>query len=253
MEHKKYLGNIELLNLHDFSDKLNVLNEKNYGFFHAIIYEGDFLNFNRLSNYNVICLNKGGFELKFDDGDTVYLGPGDVIYSNRNNMKLEPTGSAAALLIAGVLENNCEKPSFDVVRVDDPYKVKKPWGQELWLNVLHPSYALKEIRIKAGYQTSLQYHERKEETFLLTEGRANLIFQSNGEVEGSLRNESLSTQDLEPMQLVHIPPRTLHRLIAKTDICLYEVSTAELDDVVRVADDFDRENGRIDVEHIQNK
>ena len=75
---------------------------------------------------------------------------------------------------------------------------------------------------------------------------------SSCEFEGSLRDENLSTQALEPMQLVHIPPRTLHRLMAKTDICLYEVSTADLDDVVRVADDFDRENGRIDGEHILN-
>lgn len=252
MENRKYLGNIEFLNLKDFSDELNVLNEKNYGFFHAIIYEGGVLNFNLLSHYNVVCLNKGGFELKFDAGDAIYLEPGDVIYSNRNNIKLEPTDSAAALLIAGVLENNCEKPNFEVVRVDAPYKVKKPWGQELWLNVLHPSYAFKEIRIKAGHQTSLQYHEKKEETLLLIDGQANLVFQSAGEFEGSLREENLSTQALEPMQLVHIPPRTLHRLMAKTDICLYEVSTADLDDVVRVADDFDRENGRIDGEHILN-
>ena len=253
MKNKKFLGNIELICPNYLSGKINVLMEKNYGFFHALIPAGGTLHFNRLSHYNVACLNTGSLQASFGSGVSIFLEPGDIIYSNGNNMLLESPHAEAALLIAGVMENSYENLSSKIVKVDAPYKVKKPWGQELWLNVEHPDYAFKEIRIKAGQQTSLQYHKTKEETLLITEGQADLIFHSNSEeCDGSLPDENLSTQALESMQLIHIPPRTLHRLTAKTDICLYEVSTGDVDDVVRVADDFDRKNGRIESEHLQN-
>ena len=120
MNNKKYLGNIELIDPIYSSGKINVLQEKNYGFFHVSMEAGETLNFNLLSNYNVICLNTGEGGVKLESSCTIYLGPGDSIYSNRNNMIFESLYSGATLLVAGVKENSCENTSFEVVRVAAP-------------------------------------------------------------------------------------------------------------------------------------
>lgn len=110
-------------------------------------------------------------------------------------------------------------------------RVDKPWGYELRF-ICTERYAGKVLFIKAGSQLSLQYHEMKDEAFLVQDGRLELVIGAGDE------------QRVEPMgpgDSRHIPPGTVHRFRAVTDCTLFEVSTPELDDVVRLEDDFGRE------------
>ena len=86
--------------------------------------------------------------------------------------------------------------------------------------------------IKAGSQLSLQYHERKDEAFLLHSGTLELVLGKGDEQQ---------VERMEPGDSRHISPWTIHRFRAITDCTLFEVSSPELDDVVRIEDDFGRE------------
>jgi mannose-6-phosphate isomerase len=120
----------------------------------------------------------------------------------------------------------------------------------LWINGQHPCYALKEIFIKAGTKTSLQYHNFKQETNVLFQGTAKLHFKANVQISNDQCKElDTETTQIEPVSSVDVMPNTLHRLEAVTDILLYETSTPHLDDVVRVLDDNKRPDGRLEMEH----
>lgn len=113
-------------------------------------------------------------------------------------------------------------------------KVEKPWGYELhWAKT--DRYVGKVLHVRAGHALSLQYHTRKEETLLLWSGRLLLEVQEGGR---------LVTREMGPGDRVHIPPNTIHRLTALEDSDVFEVSTPELDDVVRLEDRY----GRADAE-----
>lgn len=109
-------------------------------------------------------------------------------------------------------------------------RVEKPWGYELhWAKT--ERYVGKLIHITAGHALSLQYHNRKDETIYLGSGR--LLFEIK---EG----ENLVTREMQPGDAVHVTPGTVHRMTAITDCDVYEVSTPELDDVVRLEDRYGR-------------
>jgi len=112
-----------------------------------------------------------------------------------------------------------------------PQRTEKPWGFELLL-AHTPEYAGKLIFVRKGHRLSLQYHEKKDESIYIYEGKARL------EIEGSDRH-MVSTL-LQPGQCIRIPPLTKHRLKAIEDTTFFEVSTPELDDVKRLEDDYGR-------------
>ena len=112
-----------------------------------------------------------------------------------------------------------------------PQKTEKPWGFEL-LFAHTPKYAGKLIFVRKGHRLSLQYHEKKDESICIYEGKA-LV-----EIEGS--DGRMESTMLQPGQCIRIPPLTRHRLQAIEDATLFEVSTPELEDVVRVEDDYGR-------------
>ena len=118
--------------------------------------------------------------------------------------------------------------------------VSKPWGKEIWLE-LNDKYCYKRIHINAGTKTSYQYHENKLETNYIIEGEAEVWLENE---HGDIEKTKMKKDDYFTV----IPPRK-HRVIALTDIILQEVSTPEVDDVIRIDDDSDREDGRIDSEH----
>jgi len=119
--------------------------------------------------------------------------------------------------------------------------VEKPWGREIWLE-LNDKYCYKRIEIKAGFKTSYQIHNFKKET--------NYIIQGNAEVW--LENDSGIVEKffMKEGDFFTVVPARKHRVIAITDIILQEVSTPEVDDVIRINDEFNRSNGRIEEEHI---
>jgi mannose-6-phosphate isomerase len=113
-----------------------------------------------------------------------------------------------------------------------PRRVDKPWGWELiWAQTRH--YAGKLLFVRAGEALSLQLHEVKEESWLVQEGRARLEF---GRVE-----DELEEREIAPGDTFHFLPGTLHRLTAIEDTLVIEVSTPQLDDVVRLGDRYGRE------------
>ena len=121
--------------------------------------------------------------------------------------------------------------SVDRFRVS-PRKVEKPWGWELvWAEA--EEYVGKLLFVRAGESLSLQYHERKDESWLVQEGRARLEL---GEVGGEL-----DACEIGPEDAFRFRPGTVHRVIAIEDLLVVEVSTPFLDDVVRLEDRYGRE------------
>jgi mannose-6-phosphate isomerase len=110
--------------------------------------------------------------------------------------------------------------------------VDKPWGNELiW--ALTDRYAAKVISIGAGRRLSLQYHEKKTESILVLEGRLLLHLEDD--------QGTVVVRPLGPGEHAHVPRGRKHRFEAATDVRLVEVSTPELDDVIRLEDDYGRE------------
>lgn len=111
-------------------------------------------------------------------------------------------------------------------------KVEKPWGHEIiWAET--DKYVGKVLFIKRGERLSLQYHEIKEETIYVVNGKLTIV---HGD-----KDSLLKTSILQPGEKFHVTPGTIHRFIATDDdVMLVEVSTPELDDVVRIQDDYKR-------------
>ena len=112
-----------------------------------------------------------------------------------------------------------------------PRRVEKPWGWELvWAET--EDYAAKLLFVRAGESLSLQYHELKDESWLVQEGRARLEL---GDVGGDLE-----TIEIAPGDAFRFRPRTVHRVTAIDDTLVIEVSTNHLADVVRLQDAYGR-------------
>ena len=112
-------------------------------------------------------------------------------------------------------------------------RVEKPWGYELhWAKTNR--YVGKLIHVNAGHALSLQYHNQKDETIFLWSGR--MMF----EIAPDGKDEPVTEYEMKPGEAVHIIPKTVHRMTAITDCDIFEVSTPELDDVVRLQDRYGR-------------
>ena len=110
-------------------------------------------------------------------------------------------------------------------------RVEKPWGYELvWAET--PRYVGKVLHIAAGQRLSRQYHRLKDETFLVQTGEMDL------EIGADVERQTLR---MRPGESFHCVPGTVHRMVAVTDVDVIEVSTPELDDVVRLEDAYGRE------------
>ncbi|HEY8818192.1 MAG TPA: cupin domain-containing protein [Candidatus Limnocylindrales bacterium] len=111
-------------------------------------------------------------------------------------------------------------------------RVEKPWGHELiWAHT--DRYVGKILVIEAGQRLSLQRHLVKDESIFVTSGRLRLHLEDEA---GMVRVEELEAGDHR-----HVPTGRIHRYEAIERTELMEVSTPELDDVVRIEDDFGRE------------
>jgi len=116
---------------------------------------------------------------------------------------------------------------------DTVQRIEKPWGFELWW-ARTDRYVGKILHVRKGESLSLQYHRVKEETILVQSGR--ILFETRPRDEkGELRKLEMKAGDV-----FHIVPGTVHRLTALEDCDIVEVSTPELDDVVRIEDRYGR-------------
>jgi mannose-6-phosphate isomerase len=123
-------------------------------------------------------------------------------------------------------------PGFVIGYRFEPRHVDKPWGWELvW--ALSEHYCGKVLFVRAGESLSLQYHEAKDESWYVQEGRASLEL---GEVGGARETVEIAAGDC-----FRFRPQTVHRVTAVEDTRVIEVSTPHLDDVVRLEDAYGRE------------
>ena len=114
----------------------------------------------------------------------------------------------------------------------EPRKVDKPWGYELiWAET--DGYLGKLLFVKAGESLSLQFHNVKDEAWYVLDGRAKLELGGPGE-------RMLNSDVIGPGEAFRFPPGTVHRLTALEDTRIVEVSTPQLDDVVRLEDRYGR-------------
>jgi mannose-6-phosphate isomerase len=113
------------------------------------------------------------------------------------------------------------------------HRVEKPWGYELWW-ARTDRYVGKLIHVNKGHALSLQYHRQKDETIFVWQGR--ILFESR-DASGELQGREMKAGDA-----VHVSPPTVHRMTALEDTDIFEVSTPEVDDVVRLEDRY----GRVD-------
>ena len=127
-----------------------------------------------------------------------------------------------------------------------PFIVNKRWGKEIWLELWQDptsgrGYCYKRIYIKEGTKTSFQFHKRKIETNYIIEGKAEIWLENEKkEIEKKVMRKGESFTVL---------PSRKHRVMALTDVILQEVSTPEVDDVIRIQDDAGRGHGKIKKEH----
>jgi len=112
-----------------------------------------------------------------------------------------------------------------------PREVSKPWGSELWF--AHTDlYAGKILRVRAGCRLSVQFHEEKDETSYVLSGR---VIVSQGDSA-----ETMTTEELGPGDSWRNSPLVVHTLEAVEDAEIIEVSTPQLEDVVRLEDRYGR-------------
>ena len=110
------------------------------------------------------------------------------------------------------------------------FRVDKPWGYELWW-AQTDHYVGKIIHVNAGHSLSLQYHRVKVETVYLASGKA---------VYEIKEGDDLVRLEMGAGDRLHIPAGTIHRVTAIEDLDIFEVSTPEVDDVVRLEDRYGR-------------
>ncbi len=120
------------------------------------------------------------------------------------------------------------KPGAGRVKV---VRVPKPWGHEtIWAQ--SERYVGKILHINAGHELSVQYHSKKDETIHLLSGEMVYRVQSGGKM--------LEDVQLRNGESFRNTPGTIHQMVAVTDCDVLEVSTPEIDDVIRLSDKYGR-------------
>ena len=123
----------------------------------------------------------------------------------------------------------------------------------MWINKRDKNFAFKKIFLKKGKKTSLQIHEKKQETNFLFKGNAYLHFLiKNKKLDEINLNKDIKKIKIRNPVTVNVDPETVHRIEAIDNLTLYEVSTPHLDDVIRLQDDLSRQSGLIISEHINS-
>ena len=126
--------------------------------------------------------------------------------------------------------------SPNVVSLDqwafEPRRIEKPWGWELiWAHA--DGYVGKILFVQAGESLSLQFHREKDESWYVESGRARLEL-------GDVGQEALDEEVVTVGASFRFRPGTVHRVTALEDTTILEVSTPQLDDVVRLEDRYGR-------------
>ena len=178
---------------------------------------------------------------------------GIVEVKKKFKYKIYLNGLSNQYLVASLI-NYKKKNQKIQVKATKIYKVKKPWGYELWYTgKLNRNLIFKKIFIKKGTKTSLQFHKKKIETNFLSSGKAKIHYFPK-RINLVKKNypiiiKNIKTKIFSKGYAVNVPKHTVHRIEAQSDLLLYEVSTPQPSDVIRISDDTKRGSGKIQTEH----
>ena len=109
--------------------------------------------------------------------------------------------------------------------------IKKPWGQEELIEI-NERYVLKKLTMHAGHRCSLQFHKFKCETIYVLSGKLNIYTGEN--------KDKLLVKQYSAGESITLMPGVIHRMEGVENSVYLEASTPELDDVVRISDDYER-------------
>ena len=109
----------------------------------------------------------------------------------------------------------------------------KPWGKEELIE-LNGRYVLKKLFMNKGHRCSLQYHKKKHETIYVLQGKLKIY--------SGVKIDKLSEKIYLANETISLEPGIIHRMEAVEDSIYLEASTPELDDVVRISDDYARKD-----------
>ena len=136
------------------------------------------------------------------------------------------------------LHYNAAKYSFKVVVFEERISIRgiqKPWGQEELIEV-NANYMLKKLTMKKGHRCSLQYHNIKKETIYVLSGKLKIFT--------GLSKEKLTSKIYKTNDTITLMPGTIHRMEGLEESIYLEASTPHIDDVVRIEDDYNREENK---------
>lgn len=111
-------------------------------------------------------------------------------------------------------------------------KIEKPWGYEILIEH-NDRYVMKELKMNKGHKCSIQYHEKKKETVYVLSGKLKVYIGD--------KLDRLEEIIMKPHDTLTLEPFKIHRMEAVEDSIYLEASTPELDDVVRLKDEYGRE------------
>jgi quercetin dioxygenase-like cupin family protein len=109
--------------------------------------------------------------------------------------------------------------------------IEKPWGREEVIEI-NDRYMMKKLTMWAGHRCSLQYHNIKRETIYVLSGELRIY-------SGATQQE-LTARIYTAGETITLVSGVVHRMEAVTDSVYLEASTPEMDDVVRLVDDYQR-------------
>tara|TARA_Y100000589_G_scaffold314453_1_gene336876 strand:+ start:398 stop:736 length:339 start_codon:yes stop_codon:yes gene_type:complete len=109
--------------------------------------------------------------------------------------------------------------------------IEKPWGKEEVIEI-NQQYMVKKLTMLKGHRCSLQYHKKKTETIYVLSGELNIYLGDH--------KDHLSCKTFYPGDSITISNFQIHRMEGKTDSVYLEASTPEMDDVIRLKDDYKR-------------
>lgn len=109
--------------------------------------------------------------------------------------------------------------------------IEKPWGKEEVIEI-NDRYMVKKLTMLKGHRCSLQYHNVKKETIYVLSGQLRIYY--------GLSTEQLESRVFGRDETITVTPGMVHRMEAVQDSVYLEASTPEMDDVVRLVDDYQR-------------
>tara|TARA_X000000368_G_C22995574_1_gene696472 strand:+ start:599 stop:1324 length:726 start_codon:yes stop_codon:yes gene_type:complete len=236
------LGGNKILKVFN-NKKVNNLNGASYFYKLVNLKKNNTFNISGDKHYSIYNISNNQYFISYKNLTKKITN--QILISKNCKIKIK-SNQNIKLLFCG--KNSISKKSQLIIKNKKSiYKVNKPWGYELWINKGSKKYCFKEIYIKKGFKTSLQYHKYKTETNFIYSGKCKLYYSTKK--PNNFFNGSIRTKVLGKYNSVFVKPNTIHRIEALANLKLFEVSTPNLSDVIRLNDDTNRSSGKISSEH----